>query len=136
MAPLAVLAALMAAPAHGVLVNKYTFNDGSVTDVQSGANGSLVDPANIAFYKQGQMFLTNNNGANSNQDFLGDPNARGAYIDLPNGIISSAANNGDSYELSLEFWATVEENRDWARLGDFGRSNDGEDSSTGAGLQD
>lgn len=134
--PLVVVASLIAAPAYGVLVNKYTFNDGTVTDVQSGANGSLVDPAGIGFYKQGQFNLSNNNGANSNQDFFGDPNARGAYIDLPNGLISSAALNGNQYELSLEFWATVQENRDWARLGDFGSSNDGENFSTGADQQD
>jgi hypothetical protein len=116
-------------------VNRYTFNDGTVTDIISGQNGTLVDPSGSAFYSGGQVRLTNNNNFSSNQNFT-LPTAQGAYVDLPNGLISSAANNGSLYQFSLEFWATVQTNRDWARLGDFGTSNDGEDTSGGAGTSD
>ncbi|QDU57603.1 LamG domain-containing protein [Aeoliella mucimassa] len=114
--------------AQADLVNRYTFNFANVADSVGGQDGELVDPSNIAYYNDGQVYLTNNNGANSNQDFS-NPSTVGAYVNLPNGLISSAANNGDFFEFSLEFWATVEENRDWARLGDFGHSNGGEDVS-------
>jgi hypothetical protein len=118
-----------------VPVNRYTFNDGTVTDIISGQNGTLVDPSGSAFYSGGQVRLTNNNNLGSNQNFS-LPTAQGAYVDLPNGLISSAANNGSLYQFSLEFWATVQTNRDWARLGDFGTSNGGEDTSGGAGTSD
>lgn len=119
----------------GALENRYTFNNGDVTDSISGQNGTLVDPSGIAFYSGGQVRLTNNNGAGSAQDFS-LPTTVGAYVDLPNGLISNAANNGNFYEFSLEFWATIQENRDWARLGDFGVSNGGEDVSGDGSLSD
>ncbi|QDV74079.1 LamG-like jellyroll fold domain-containing protein [Botrimarina mediterranea] len=128
---LTALAAIQATPsaeAQPSPVNRYTFNDGAVTDIISGQNGTLVDPSGIAFYSGGQVRLTNNNNFSSAQDFS-SPTANGAYVDLPNGLISSAANNGSLYQFSLEFWATVQTNRDWARLGDFGTSVGGEDVS-------
>ena len=110
------------------LVNRYTFNYANVEDSVGGQDGELIDPSGIAYYEAGEVRLVNNNGANSNQDFT-NPSTYGAYINLPNYLISNAATNGNLYEFSLEFWATVEENRDWARLGDFGKSNGGEDVS-------
>ena len=128
---LSLLIGLLTSTARAALENRYTFNFASAEDSVGGQDGTLVDPAGIAFYADGQVHLTANNGANSNQDFT-SPGAVGAYVDLPNYLISDAANNGDFYEFSLEFWATVEENRDWARLGDFGNSDDGEDISGSA----
>ncbi len=140
-APLAIaaLAAFEASPSADAVppmpANRYTFNDGTVTDIIGGQNGTLVDPSGSAFYSGGQVRLTNNNNFSSNQNFA-LPTAQGAYVDLPNGLISSAAENGSLYQFSLEFWATVQENRDWARLGDFGTSVGGEDMSTGGGTTD
>ncbi|TWT97847.1 hypothetical protein Pla108_20000 [Botrimarina colliarenosi] len=131
-----VVAALCMAPAsQAELTNRYTFNDGSATDIVSGQNGTLVDPSGIAFYSGGQIRLTNNNGAGSNQNFS-LPTTVGAYVDLPNGLISSAANNGEYYQFSIELWATVQENRDWARMADFGVSNGGEDVSGSGSMTD
>ncbi len=48
-----------------------------------------------------------------------------AYVDLPNGIISSKT------DLTLEIWATVHGNRDWQRLFDFGRTTAGEITGEG-----
>ena len=135
---LTALASLQAAPsvdAAPVPKHRYTFNDGTATDIISGANGTLVDPSGIAFYSGGQVNLTNNNNFSSNQNFS-LPTTQGAYIDLPNGLISGAANSGLLYQFSLEFWATVQTNRDWARLGDFGTSNGGENTSGGASASD
>lgn len=119
-----------ASVSQAVKVHSYTFNDSTANDSIGTAHGTLVDPSGIAFYQGGQLRLTNNNGANSNQDFT-LPETVGAYVDLPNYIISDATFFGTTGQLSLEFWATTQENRNWARLGDFGNSVGGEDFSTG-----
>ena len=135
---LTAMVALQATPsvdAAPVPKHRYTFNDGTVTDILGGQNGTLVDPSGSAFYSGGQLRLTNNNNFNSNQNFS-LPTAQGAYVDLPNGLISGAANSGTLYQFSLEFWATVQQNRDWARLGDFGTSNGGENTAGNASTSD
>jgi hypothetical protein len=135
---LTALVALQATPsvdAAPTPIHRYTFNSGNVNDSIGGAHGTLVDPSGSAFYTGGQVRLTNNNGFSSNQNFT-LPTAQGAYVDLPNGLISGAANGGSLYQFSLEFWATVQQNRDWARMGDFGTSNGGENTSGGAGTSD
>ena len=43
------------------------------------------------------------------------PASIAAYLDLPNGLISQHP------DLTLEIWATIETNRTWQRLFDFGR---------------
>ena len=45
------------------------------------------------------------------------PSAISAYVDLPNGLLSSRS------ELTLEIWATIHSNQTWQRLFDFGRMN-------------
>ncbi|TWT29340.1 hypothetical protein KOR34_52500 [Posidoniimonas corsicana] len=124
-----------ASVSQAVKVHSYTFNDGTANDSTGDADGTLIDPAGIAFYSGGQLRLTNNNGANSNQDFTLST-ATGAYVDLPNFTVTDAAFFGTAGQVSLEFWATIQENRNWARLGDFGTSNVGENSSTGGGGSD
>ncbi len=56
------------------------------------------------------------------------PGSISAYVDLPNGLISSKT------DLTLEFWATVVSNKSWQRLFDFGIGTAGEitGSETGA----
>jgi hypothetical protein len=55
---------------------------------------------------------------------------------LPNGIATAALQAGQANAASFEMWATVEENRFWARLFDFGSSNGGEGISAAAGDRD
>ncbi|GAA5481029.1 PQQ-dependent sugar dehydrogenase [Haloferula sargassicola] len=43
------------------------------------------------------------------------PSSISAYLDLPNGLLSANPN------LTLEIWATIDANRTWQRLFDFGR---------------
>ena len=123
------LSAIMTASTFGqVPVHRYSFDkpeDGkTVTDSIGGAHGEVIaeDLADFPF-ENGQLDLTANIGEGSNV-ILDD-----AYVDLPNGIISGAANTGTVGAISLEWWATVEETRTWSRFGDFGSSNEGEDTS-------
>ena len=53
---------------------------------------------------------------------------------LPNGIVSGAVNSGTNGAISFEFWATVAETRTWQRFGDFGTSNNGEDTSASGSI--
>jgi hypothetical protein len=50
---------------------------------------------------------------------------------LPNGTISALGASGPA-QATFEAWVTVETNRFWARIFDFGRSDAGEDLSTNA----
>lgn len=115
--------------------HKYTFNQGNVFDTGSSPtpqNGTVVDNTGISKYTGGALDLTQNNNANSNQNFaLGT--TVGAYVDLPNGVFTSAVTSGTYGQVTLEIWATPQENRNWARLVDFGTSVGGENASTGGG---
>jgi hypothetical protein len=123
--------ALCSSSAEGVLVNQYTFNDGTAKDsTANAAHGTIPDPVGISKFVGGQLDLRANNGVLSNNA------ANGAYVDLPNGIITSALQSGQPNAVSLEMWVTVQENRFWARLFDFGTSDGGEDNPTAAGAQD
>lgn len=122
-------------PLHAALTNKYTFNDGTANDSAGFANGTLVDNTGIASFVGGTIDLSNNNNANSNQDFT-DPATVGAFVNLPNGTFTSAVTGGVFGQVSLEVWATVQQNHTWAELYSFGTSNAGEDSSGGAGSSD
>ena len=125
-------AALIAAPASATLVHKYTFNDNTANDSIGGAHGTVVDNTGIHTYTGGAINLSANNGAGSNQDFT-LPTTVGAYVDLPNGILSSTAFS--TGQVTLETWFTVQENRAWAEVFVFGTSDGGEDQSPGAGGQ-
>jgi hypothetical protein len=127
------LAALLTSPACAALTNKYTFNDGTANDSVGGAHGNVVDPTGISRFVGGQIDVSANNGDLSAQDFS-LPTTRGAYINLPNGIVSAAFRSGTAGAASFETWATVQTNRNWAELFSFGLSNQGEDMS-GSGAQ-
>jgi hypothetical protein len=118
-----VAAALMPQAAHAALRHRYTFS-GDANDSVGSANGVVVDGgAQTHQYLNGMLVLTGNNGEGSNGI------AEDAYVNLPNGIVSAAAASGTSGAISFEWWATVGTQRTWQRFGDFGTSNDGEDTS-------
>ena len=122
------LAALAPAADAATPKHKYTFNNGTAADSLGGQNGTVIDNTGISKYTGGALDLTANNNANSAQDFT-NPATIGAYVDLPNGIFTSAVNTGTFGAVTLEVWATPQQNRNWARLVDFGTSNGGEDVS-------
>jgi hypothetical protein len=122
---------LCASTAKGVLVNQYTFNNGTAIDsTASAAHGTIPDPLGISKFVGGQLDLRANNGVLSNNV------ANGAYVNLPNGIVTSALQAGQPNAASFEMWVTIQENRFWARLFDFGSSDGGEDNPTAAPGQD
>ncbi len=126
---LCLTAATMAAFTFGVpeakaaLTNLYTFNDGTVTDSIGGQNGTLLNGATIS---GGMADLTSTNGLN--------PGSGGAYISLPGGIASAAANVGTAGQFSFSVWINVQENRDWAAAVSFGNS-DGNDGGSADYIQ-
>jgi hypothetical protein len=122
------LIAILSPQVTAVVVHRYTFNDGTANDSQGTAHGVIVDPMGIARSVGGQIDLSANNGEVSGQDFS-LPTTSGAYIDLPNGIISGAFNSGQARAASFETWATVQTNRTWSELFSFGLSNGGENVS-------
>lgn len=107
--------------AGAALVHRYDFN-GNVNDIVGTANGDLVDPGNVATFAGGMLNLPGG-GANSNQT----PFATGAYVNLPNGIISSLGN-----QATFETWINMNANRNWAEIWSFGKSDAGEDVASGA----
>jgi hypothetical protein len=103
--------------------HRYEFS-GSADDSVGGAHGTLVNPTGLATFHDGLVDLRQaNNTANSNQATF----TQGAYIDLPNGIISSLGT-----QATFEAWVNVETPKNWDRIFDFGRSDAGEDMATGA----
>lgn len=109
------------------LANRYSFT-GNLNDSVGGANGTMVDVgAPTAVFSGGQLDLSANTGEGSNGI------TEDAYVDLPNGMITTAATGGTSGALSIELWATIAEQHTWMRFVDFGTSDGGEDTSGGAG---
>lgn len=118
--------------ASATLVNKYSFNDNTANDSVGGQNGVVVDNTGISRYTGGAFDISGNNGAGSNQNFS-NPATVGAYIDLPNGVFTSAIDGGTFGAASLEVWFTTQQNRGWAEVFSFGTSAAGENLSTGEG---
>ena len=131
--------AIIASPANAVLTNQYAFNNNTADDSIGGQHGVVIDNTGISQYTGGAIDLTGNNGANSNP--AGDPTFSlpttvGAFIDLPNGVFTSAVDGGTYGAISLEIWFTTQQNRGWAEAFSFGISNSttgGENLSAGGG---
>jgi len=111
-------ATMVVQPAPAVLVNRYSFSEAAgaaeVVDSVSGANGTAyaaVVGTNAVVFGNGQATF---------------PQAAtyrlGAYIDLPDGLISSKTN------ITFEVWATWNgpAGTMWARIFDFGSGGKGD----------
>jgi hypothetical protein len=113
-------------PANGSalndLVHRWSFN-GNLEDSVGNADGILVDPQGIATWSSTRLNVSANSGQSSDQS----PFTSGAYVDLPNSIISTLGGSA-----TFEWWGTVSRNRTWAEIFSFGRSSGGENSSVGA----
>ena len=111
----AFLAASFLTGAHADLVNRWSFNNPAgnapagtaITDNEGTSNGAVV--GNNATFNGTSLVLPGN--TNGNQT----PANIAAYVDLPNGLISTKTN------LSVELWATPVSISNWQRLFDFGR---------------
>lgn len=113
---------LAASPSFGQLANRYSFTT-DATDSVGGQNGTLF--GTNGSFTGGQLVLDNTGESSA------DPGTAGAYLDLPNGLISSAASAGSSGSVTVEMWITMNENRNWAAAFSAGISGDGEDISSG-----
>ena len=121
-------------PAAGIAagpVHRYSFTD-NADDSVGGANGT---PYGNVTFSGGQAVLGNDGSQNSNgAGLFPDPmdefkTPPGAYIDLPNGIVSALGN-----QATFETWITWggPNASFWQRIFDFGTSDQGENWSTGA----
>jgi hypothetical protein len=113
-----------ASAAEAALKNRYSFTT-NANDSVGVAHGTVVDAGTTPnhTFAGGQIDLSANTGQGSNSI------TEDAYVDLPNGVFSSAVNAGTNGAITLEFWATVATQRTWQRFGDFGTSNGGENTS-------
>jgi len=113
-------------------VHRYSFA-ADASDSIGGADGTPY--GTVAFTAAGQAALGNTGHQISNAAGVfpdpGDPGKQppGAYIDLPNGIVSTLGRNA-----TFEAWFTWNgpSSSYWQRIFDFGTSNTGEDWSSGA----
>jgi hypothetical protein len=118
----AVTASLLVSSAHAVVVHRYTFN-GNAEDVVGTADGTVVDVGSTtAAYLNGYLMLSGNSGQGSNGI------TEDAYVNLPNGIVTAAANGGTAGAVSFEYWFTVATQRTWQRIGDFGTADGPDDA--------
>src|SRR5262245_2352823 len=109
--------ALATFSSRAAIVNRWSFNNAAgsgpagtvITDSVSGSNGVVVG-TNATFTGAA---LTIPGTTTGNQT----PAVISAYVDLPNGLISSKSN------LTIEAWATVVSVKNWQRLFDCGRMN-------------
>lgn len=123
--------------ATNYLVHRYGFA-GDASDSIGGAHGTIAD-ANVPnhSFADGQLILTNT-GLNSRptrpstdplypnlQELLPQ---QGAYVDLPNGMISAL---GKTATFMIWFTYNSADTGNWPRLFDFGISTGGEGFSTG-----
>jgi uncharacterized repeat protein (TIGR03806 family) len=118
----------MVAPTNAELTNRWSFNDtvggapaGTViTDSVGGAVAAVV--GNDAAFDGSSIVLPGT--TNGNQT----PANISAYVDLPNGLISSKTH------LTVEIWATPISLKNWQRLFDFGRMAGISNAARGGGL--
>jgi MYXO-CTERM domain-containing protein len=124
------LTAALSSTADAALRHRYSFTN-DANDSVGVAHGTVVDAgAATAVFAGGKLNLSANVG-NGSSGITED-----AYVDLPNGIISAAANGGVAGQLTVEIWAQAETNRNWAALFSAGTSNGGENSSSGGNAAD
>jgi hypothetical protein len=114
--------------ANADLAHRYSFTS-DASDSVGGADGTVVDIGAVtnAVFTGGMLDVSANTGQGSNAI------SEDAYVDLPNGLITTAASAGVSGAFSFEAWVTISETRTWQRIVDVGSSNGGEDASDGGG---
>ncbi|RYD39072.1 MAG: LamG domain-containing protein, partial [Verrucomicrobiaceae bacterium] len=111
----ALVAASLLTCAHADLVNRWSFNNATgnapsgttIADSVGTSPGAVV--GTDATFNGSALILPGTTNGNET------PANIAAYVDLPNGLISSKTN------LSIEIWATPVSIKNWQRLFDFGR---------------
>ncbi|AQT69108.1 hypothetical protein STSP2_02295 [Anaerohalosphaera lusitana] len=121
------------------LVHRYGF-DGDATDSISGAHGTVVDNGDVNYsFTDGKIVLNNSGLTSGPVETVTDPAdpeatrdmllpVQGAYVDLPNGIVSAL---GKSATVMVWFTYDAADTGNWPRVFDMGTSTGGEDFATG-----
>ncbi|TAK98263.1 MAG: hypothetical protein EPO07_12245 [Verrucomicrobia bacterium] len=102
-----------------LFTNAPTLVAAGTTNFDLVANAPAIVRGNGAYYTGGALRIPGGTSGNI------AVNSMAAYIDLPNGIISSRTN------LTIEIWATPLSAPSWARLFDFGRTTQTGDGAAG-----
>jgi hypothetical protein len=104
-------------------VHRYTFNDAAgttVTDSVGTAHGAVLGAG--ATFNGSRLVLP------------GGPSDTAAYVDLPNGLLSSlGAANGGTGQVTFEGWVRHTGSQSWSRFYDFGTGTAGELTAPGGG---
>jgi hypothetical protein len=96
------------------LVNRWAMNEGSGTNVNDSVGTAHGVIRGTAFTRNATSVV-----------LPGGPSATAAYIDLPNGLISTKT------EVTIEGWMTIAGSQNWSRYFDFGTSSAGEINAPG-----
>lgn len=122
--------ALCASTASAALVNRYSFTS-DASDSIGGKHGTLIGAG--ATIAGGQVVLSNPDPSVGSGAFNVGATlpATAGYVDLPNGVISQAANGGHHGSAAIEMWVTMTSNRNWSALFSAGTSGSGEGNSVG-----
>jgi hypothetical protein len=104
-------------PASAGLVNRWSFNEaaGNATDgltLVDSISGSVATVRGVDGTFSGTTLILPGTTTGA-----ATPASMAAYVDLPNGLISSKTN------LTVEVWATPLSAKNWMRVFDFGRVN-------------
>jgi hypothetical protein len=111
------------------LKHRYTFNNGVTA---SAASGTMIPDAIGS--ADGQLLGSPASFNGTRVVLGGGSSATAAYIDLPNGLLSTnGVVNGGSGEVSFEGWVKVTSARTWSRIFDIGSSLGNEVPGPGGG---
>jgi hypothetical protein len=98
-------------------------------------NGLVTGPTTVVDHEGGADATVRGAGAsflNGQLSLPGGSSASAAYVDLPNGLLSTLSGaNAGSGQVTFEGWYTLQGISAWERLFDFGRSDVGEISGPG-----
>lgn len=99
------------------LRHRYTFNNTAGAAPNTAVVPDTVGTADAIIQGSGAAF------SGDRVTLPGGSSASAAYVDLPNGLLSTNAGaNGGSRKMTLEGWVKVTGNHTWARIFDFGSS--------------
>jgi Concanavalin A-like lectin/glucanases superfamily/Bacterial Ig-like domain (group 2) len=111
-------------------IHRYTFNLPSTNDAVGIAVPDVIGGADGMV--QGIYGGATAGFTGTKLTLAGGSSASAAYVDLPNGLVSSlSTNNGGPGKITIEGWVTVTGSQGWERLFSFGNNTAGEISGPG-----
>jgi hypothetical protein len=115
------------APLTAKPVHRYTFNNAATGDAVGTVVPDAGTPGGAAAIVKGTAGAATAAFTGTKLQLAGGGSDLAAYVDLPNGLISSlSASRGGSGKVTLEGWVIVTGGRSWPRLFDIGSTTAGE----------